>query len=367
MKIGITSLGIYGTHDNYGAILQIWAFKEYLKRNFDADVEVINYSGLSCDRLYSRPKKNIIKKIYREFKSFFDGSFLLKKRYRRNEEFISNNFALSPAYDVRTIKDAIFDYDVFIAESDVIWDPTFRNTGFDNVYFLNLPNMKKSGKRLVYAASMGDIKYSERDNKIFLDKIKDIDAWSVREIYARKYVQDTFNLDCECLLDPTLLLDEEDYTHFLNDKYSKSKYVLVYMPAEKNDKMIKAAKKYAHKYNLSVKYIIRTSKQHFMSNVYLDLGIEDFLSIIKSADVVFCDSFHAICFSIIFKKQFFAFLRDDGKKVVDICQRFNLQDRVVDNNLNDEIKDIDYNLVYNQYLWIEKNRSEQWLRENIYL
>ena len=61
MKIGITSLGIYGTHDNYGAILQIWAFKEYLKRNFDADVEVINYSGLSCDRLYSRPKKNIIK------------------------------------------------------------------------------------------------------------------------------------------------------------------------------------------------------------------------------------------------------------------------------------------------------------------
>ena len=32
-KISIISLGVHGTNENYGAVLQIYAFQEFLKEN----------------------------------------------------------------------------------------------------------------------------------------------------------------------------------------------------------------------------------------------------------------------------------------------------------------------------------------------
>ena len=43
-----------------------------------------------------------------------------------------------------------------------------------------------------------------------------------------------------------------------------------------------------------------------------DVGVEEFLSLIKNAEIIFTGSFHAAVFSGIFKKQYFIFERTLG-------------------------------------------------------
>ena len=76
--------------------------------------------------------------------------------------------------------------------------------------------------------------------------------------------------------------------------------------------------------------------------------------LIKNAEIIFSDSFHAVCFSIIFKKQFYAFSRRTGRKIEDICREFDLEERFIKNKFI-EGKDINYKEVYNI---LNKKRKE---------
>ena len=91
-----------------------------------------------------------------------------------------------------------------------------------------------------------------------------------------------------------------------------------------------------------------------------DAGIEEFLSAINYADVVFTNSFHAICFSILFNVQFYAFSRAYAGKVKDICKVFGLENRFfVDDNFVEQ-KLIDYEEVNMRYEQL-KEHSIHWL------
>ena len=58
--------------------------------------------------------------------------------------------------------------------------------------------------------------------------------------------------------------------------------------------------------------------------------------------MVFTNSFHAICFSILFEVQFYAFSRSCAGKVKDICDTFGLQDRYFEDDNFVECGNIDY-------------------------
>lgn len=361
MKISILSLGVHGTNENYGAVLQIFAFQEYLKQYFKADVEVINYYGLSTkfqttfyDNIFIKSKK-ILKNI---IKILFNDKLTL--RIKKHEKFIKTYLNITKPYNYQNIELAIFNSDYYIAESDVIWDPSFRNTGFDKTYFLK-NKCFDNGKKIIYAASMGDIKFSQKQNTEFKELISNLDKISVRENYAKQYIYNTFNTEVETLIDPTLLFDETFYNQYiikLNYKIKKP-YIIVYFPAEKNNEVIKCAEKYAKDKNLDIIYLCRNKIEG--KNTKINLGIEEFLYYIKNSHAIFCDSFHGICFSIIYKKEFYAFMRNDGKKIVDICEKLELTDRlIIDSILPD--KKIDYLKVY-KILINERQRAKKWLTD----
>ena len=366
-KISIISLGVHGTNENYGAVLQIYAFQEYLKEKFNAEVRVIDYYGLCTknalfleDHVLKRLIKNVIKKL-KCLKKYFkkDGLFL---RVRKNESFISKNINKSIKYTYKDIDHAKFNSDIYIAESDVIWDPSFKRAGFDKNYFLD-NNCFSNGKKIIYAASLGDIKFSDTDKIIFQRLISTLDCVSVRENYASEYIAQKFNRKVETLIDPTLFFDSDFYDKLLENTHSpiSKPYVLVYFPAYPNNNVIKSAEEYAKKYNWDVLYLCRTVIQG--KNTRIEYGIEEFLQCVKYAEAVFCDSFHGICFSIIYKKLFFAFVREDGRKIEDVCMKFSLMNQLIDDGTLPTQK-INYEDVY-EILNRERTKAYRWLSETM--
>lgn len=69
------------------------------------------------------------------------------------------------------------------------------------------------------------------------------------------------------------------------------------------------------------------------------------MSLIQNAEVVFSNSFHAVCFSVIFKRDFYVFNRKTGQKMKDICCRLGLENRFVDGSFSEQ-EPIDYESVY---------------------
>jgi len=95
---------------------------------------------------------------------------------------------------------------------------------------------------------------------------------------------------------------------------------------------VKFVKEYAKKRKLKVVELSRYPWEVFRHKTILDAGIEDFLSLIANAEVVFSNSFHAVCFSLLFEKEFYAFSRKTGRKIEDICNVVGLDNRFITSN-----------------------------------
>lgn len=91
------------------------------------------------------------------------------------------------------------------------------------------------------------------------------------------------------------------------------------------------AREYANKRSLELFEITLDVFRHDTADVLIkDASVEDFLSGIKHAEIVFTDSFHALCFSLLFHKPFYAFSRKlFNGRVEDILRMTGLYDRYV--------------------------------------
>ena len=149
MKAGIIT---FSSAHNYGAVLQVYAMQEYLKK-MGIDVDIINYRPKAIDRVYNlytiKKSKSKIIKLYRKSKKILKINFIDRWRIiKRNnfEDFINNVLnTTKPYYSLSQIQKDFLDYDILIAGSDQIWNIELTK-GFDPTYFLEFGN--KSAKRI---------------------------------------------------------------------------------------------------------------------------------------------------------------------------------------------------------------------------
>ena len=86
----------------------------------------------------------------------------------------------------------------------------------------------------------------------------------------------------------------------------------------------------------------------FGHKVIDDAGVEEWLGLFMNADCIVCNSFHGICFSVVFEKPFFAFRRSDSDwRFTGICGELGFMDRLVDRDgrIPDDVPDIDFGRV----------------------
>lgn len=364
MKIGTISLNINAPDFNYGAILHSWAFQQYLlKLSFVDGVEIIDYTMpklegqfLKYPALHSLIHfhlKDALRKAIRAYKH--------AKRYDKFQKFIKEHMIISSKpYTQSSLNKADLQYDTVICESDVIWSPGFSGGHFDKSFFLALDSMKKC-TRIAYAPSManGDLNHDQEQELIEL--LPNLDAISCRESYEKEILQQYTNKEVTHVLDPVMLLEKEDYDAITGERPVKERYLLIYLPVDDNKKLRYYAAEYAKKYELKIVEITTTLKDKAGIVTLTTAGIEEFLACLKYADCIFTNSFHAICFSIIYNKNFYAFSRTYAGKVQDICHTMGLDNRYFSDDTFIEQSEVDYTLT-NQ-IWLQKKKaSMEWLK-----
>ena len=188
-------------------------------------------------------------------------------------------------------------------------------------------------RRIAYAASFGtnDWEFSEEDTLECARLAKLFDKISVREKSGVRLCEEYLGVQAEHVLDPTLLLNAEDYIRLFEDaKVPKSEANLFCYVLDANaesESIISSLENDGYK-AMHAKLVTNSTRENPRP---CQLSVEEWLRGIYDAELVVTDSFHACVFSIIFKKPFIALgNKTRGNTRFDsLFETFDLQDRHV--------------------------------------
>jgi hypothetical protein len=334
---------------NHGASLQEYALLQYLK-NQGHQAQTINYtpdylSGhfnlLSVDN--PKWKNNLLTKVLYIFLKA--PSKLLAYPRKKKFDLFSKRFIQETKKNYKTNKDLQKDLpnaEAYICGSDQIWNSFFQN-GKDPAFYLNfVPDDKK---KISYAASFAIDEIEDNLKEFVKENVQRLDAVSVRENSGKKILNNLNIQEVTQVLDPVFLLEKKEWDALIVEKIENN-YILVY-DFDSNPKIKEIALHLKNKYgwriitlNKNIKY---ADKNYFLK------GPQEFLSLVKNANFVFANSFHAVAFSIIFKKNFLVFNRmaKINTRMRDLLNLFNLDKRLVTSDCNTETIDliIDYKAI----------------------
>lgn len=355
-KIGIIT---YHRAYNYGSALQAYALNKYLrKRGFL--VETIDFRTERQDKLYEifESNKNIMC-IARNMQSLIYYK-KLKTHKKSFEKFWSNYIAItSNSYTAyKELEDLNEEYDYFICGSDQIWNPNCLD--FDPVYMLSFVKDKK--KCISYAPSMGISHLEKEQEKIFKKNILNFKALSIREKQGGEVIKGVIGQELEVVLDPTFLLDENEWKEISITPNIKDPYIFCYFIGDV-DGMRDFAKKMRKETGLKVVVVYKNLRDMLQKTTKkYESGPREFLGLIKNAEYICTNSFHAVVFSIIFKKRFWVFIEDQNKnlpqtRIYNIAEKFKLENRILSkNNCN---VSIDENINYKEVEKILNKEKEK--------
>ena len=334
---------------NYGASLQAFALYKYLKL-IGNEVEVIDYRP---DYLSDRYKlfavqnqdwsKNIIRKIiYWILKT--PGRILGLRRKNKFYLFTKRNIQLTKKKfrSNEELKTSGLEADLFICGSDQIWNTSFEN-GKDPAFYLEF--VQDYIYKCSYAASFAVDAVSNVDAQKIIPRINRLNKISVREESAIGILQSMNINNAEIVLDPVFLLSRNDWKSFINIQKRKAKYILIYIFEEKEiytDYIQQIAKEKKARI-----YSVNASKSIYAQKNFPNSGPIEFINLLFHAEAVITNSFHAVAFSIIFKKEFYVFQRDGiNSRMKDFLTRVGLKERMVNISKKDEkLLSIDYSNV----------------------
>lgn len=260
----------------------------------------------------------------------------------------------------------------FIVGSDQIWHRNLYND-FGKVAFLDYIYNDK--KKIAYASSFGREYWTGNDVETQEASfyLKEFDHISVREKSGILICKDSFHVDAEWVLDPVFLCDKKNYIT-LSEKVkpvADVDYIGGYIldVDDYKNKILEGMQD-----QLGMKCHLLTDAfrkiQMKIDTVDFQRGVccEEWLNNIINSKVVITDSFHGMCFAIIFQKPFVAICNKERGSVrfIDLLSKLGLMDRLIteqeklDNILEIFHQDIDYVSV-NNIIEKEKIRSQQWL------
>ena len=400
-KIGIVTL--YYKSLNYGGNLQAWALCQYLNAN-GYDAEQIQYKniattyrkkvgGNSFDNGTKQTSKvatvlrlikdegiiggikSIIKilKVKKDEKRRADDAKKTDFQNKKEQAFREFNEQKIPhsraVYDDANIEKCVEDYDVFIAGSDQVWNMQW----YSPTFFLEFVSPYK--KKISYAASMAMNGLSDAEEEKVGLLLKDYFAISVREGKTKELLEGICSSKIEQVVDPVLLLRKEDWDEICAERVVPDRYLFCYFLGT-NKKERALAKKFAKKNKLKLVHIPFGVGDdcNFGDRRLIDVTPEQFISLIKYAEYIFTDSFHATAFSHIYQKQYFIFNRSEkgemSSRITDITDLFETTERFCAGKERENYKyicsllPIDYNRRCEKF---EKRKQEsiEFLQKNL--
>lgn len=246
-------------------------------------------------------------------------------------------------------------YNAVIIGSDQTWRPMYSPNIYN--YYLDFLEEDKQLRKIAYASSFGmDFwEYSEKETITVRKLVKNFDAISVRERLGVDLCKEYLGTDSELVLDPTLLLEREDYIALFDDENrQKRDGIFSYMLDIDADKQnfLANVSKYLEKnvfYNQPKRAMSDSIKFTHIED-YKYPSLESWLSSFYDADFVITDSFHGTVFSIIFNKPFLTIINSErgASRFYSLLGQLGLENRIISDIKNIELEKIDEKIDYNK-------------------
>ena len=331
MKIGILT---FHSQLNYGGVLQCWALQTALEK--------LGHEVVVIDR-WLDVNNSLLERDYRDWgcrqwiKFWIRSLFALGDispwlRVRRTKKFLRRYIRRTPYHFVEW-KEAPkgLGVDAIAVGSDQVWH--CGDWGDPRVYLLDgAPEIPA----VAYAASFGMMAIPQ----FIFEARKDIEARplyerglsrfkaiSSREAEGARLCKE-FGIHAEHVVDPTLLLSEEDWVPIVgsaNGWWKRKPCLVCYFLSEDIDEAMPALAAFASRTGCRVKILIDFGKSRFLpfpSNfskfklwirgiwkrlfgnvtIYASAGPKEFVKTFANADWIISDSFHALMFATVFKK-----------------------------------------------------------------
>lgn len=321
----------------------------YLKKSTSQQIKALLKKNKALDALNSKIKKKDSAQTKQRRAELLEG------RRANFEKFNSEYLHIYPKIiEGKSVPDGIDgEFDFFAAGSDQVWNPSFKQG--NSISYLQFAPKEK---RISLAASFGTDRLEEKYIQQAKHYLEGMNYISVREESGREIVKELTGRECDVMPDPTLLVNPKVWSD-LADKSDFSVnggYVLTFFLGTVSPERAQCAKNFAKEKGLD---LICLNNANYPE--YFTAGPEDFLRLIKNADYVFTDSFHASVFSVIFRRQFFAFGREGALnnmsgRLYGLFKNLQLGERIAESydTLPAEITSEQYQ---NAYRIIDENRT----------
>ena len=276
-----------------------------------------------------------------------------KRRFDRFEAFVAEEMALSPQRytSFEQLREQPPEYDVYVAGSDQIWNPyIFSDKQFDPAFLLDFV---KEGRRIAYAPSLGVPRLPEDKAAELKEFLAPFSALSVREKRGQVLLKEAAGRDARVVLDPTLLLNGEDWGKLANPNRRKGPYILCYFVSDPGE-----AAPYALALSQKTGWPIvqlagARRKIDGARELVFDAGPREFLALFRDAAAVVTNSFHGAAFSLQFKKNFFTSMSPKERReptfsrIYSLLSRLGCADRIIGLDTTAPLEaEMDYDRVY---------------------
>lgn len=361
-KIGVIT---FHSAENSGAVLQCIALQKAIKK-LGGDPYVIDYQPeyvrnqykIIINPFFEASKKRASGINY--FKSLLaytlqDIRFMRKlSRKIKFKNFRSKYIKMSGLYkSIEALRMNPPEADVYIAGSDQIWNRQLTGGSFDPAFFLDFGDERV--EKYTYAVSTGEVSDDEVERinnaSTYFNMVSFRESSIFDEFFSKykmnKYLQS---------VDPTLLMDSNDWGDFVDKSKPLKKYILVYA-LEKND----AFNNIIQLLNGGTEYEIIDISQCNIKLQYskikrMDFAPNDFLSYIYNAEIILTNSFHCTVFSIIFHKKFIVVPhKKSNTRISDLLLKLKLEEHFYNGTIDSLYKNIDWKKVDDR---IKKYRAD---------
>lgn len=327
---------------NYGGIMQAWALQQVLKR--------MGHEVVTIDRQPDQPSMaykaarlayRVAMKAIGKRKAPINFEKHLPTILQHTRAFIAEHISMSePLYSTQQLR-AHFDrenYDAVIVGSDQTWRPQYSPNIYN--FFLDFLEDRNDILRIAYASSFGvdQWEYSEEQTRRCAELAKKFDAISVREDSGVELCRKYLGVEAAHVLDPTLLLERQDYIELIGPEriWAEAAGVYTYFldkTPEKQALAKQASEQLAEPvFTCQAASSIGTDHQDIAS--YLMPDPRDWLAGFINARYVFTDSFHGMVFSRVFNKELWLIKNPERgmSRFSSIIKSFEVEERSSSNN-----------------------------------
>ena len=335
--------------NNYGGVFQACALSKTLHdMHYDAKFITLENRKIPQKTLLGKGKdivRKIIKLPYKRKIKIKEESFQKFAKKTQNQLVFR---------DIRQLNENPPIVDVYISGSDQVWNAV----SFHEDLFLSYA--PENGKKISYAASMGNERVPVQNKEKFTHYISRFDCISVREDTMVDLLKEYTDKSICQNIDPVFLMDKEDWLEWATPykKLKFEKYILAYI-IEWNAEYNKKLKMIKKQTGLPVVFVnLGNLKRVSANQVIHDASPNEFLGLLNGAEIIVATSFHGVAMSCVFNKPVMPMIgMDKPTRIQSLLRHFGLS---CEELLNNNGQGIDYQRV-NAIIDDDKQKAKEYL------